>query len=1099
MTVHHPPASVTSEHDTNVYSISDANLAQRYQFIREIGAGNWGCVWLCSPKTDEHRAQAHGDEPPRRVAVKLVFREKKPNTAQRVRSLWNEMKIVRALKQEPHPSIIPFHSFIITPSFAIITMEYLPYLIPVEVPEIKAREWFHSLLSAVHFLHTRGVVHNDIKPANILLSTRKVPMFVDFGFAEKYEVGSKRAFMSNLAYGTPEYLSPERARGTVHDTRKSDMWSLGITFFEILIGRTPFEYIEGEKLTTPADLERYWSRTAKGKWVGIWSMSKAAERLLRRMICPNVDTRCIAAEAILDPYWMEDIDTISLSPKNSLMTMSSPAPGMTPDRVRKMGAKPMSPKENMRPLVAKRSNLSEVSDKTKSVTRPPRRVYPHALPTIEGSPISARTTGGRENIPPSPYRSPRVAVARARPSIKRKPVPAFDENMSPFRTKIKDVATQTPTKVADVHKRRTGVLTDATSRVHNIGTPKRPATSPAGQTEKDRDKLPEKGRQFGSGSYDRVKAFERLKQLERNRFLEEEEDEGAGSDEPLREKAPQEKEKEQDQGCVQEVVVPPKPSSQCMTSTSFEAISTVTRVDYNNTPARTFARRDMTPSSFTLMTDFKSTLVDRRVLEEPPEHDSKAILMNSLPVSRHQASPSLFKHGIKASIDKTFGLYKLSIGRMNTRKPVKRTSEDLDASVSYRASWEDYSFITDPKTSIPISRHPLHPDQVVADNKADRLSQWIRSVEQVVKEAKENFASSSITAPPPLPAPPASRAGVARAPRTQRKILPADQIFQEPESISTSPAEPLGRQTPPPPNRGLGTTAELPLPPKEDPSSPRSRRRATISSGPSLAPKTETASIDGTPSRRKEKSRSAGNLSSLVRPISPLSQLQKALEKEEESKRNLSELLDRSVFIARPSGSTPPGDIDSVSPGSPRPQAQIRLSSSLNPAKSPAISTVLRESNSSPILYSRPQSKQENPPDRAPLVKTGIKSRRVSKSQISAPTPVQTPPTLQVPPSTSKKTSRLFGSRQGRISHHQSYSDDLTISHPVGTRSGTEDFGLLSSMSFSQSASFAKDASKSVSAVRKAFKAIVSGRSAARRRQQQQQQHLQPHQLEVPV
>ena len=95
----------------------------------------------------------------------------------------------------------------------------------MEVPETKARGWFRCLLSAVHFLHKRGVVHNDIKlvfnikayktsfsllilcayrPANILLSTKKVPMLVDFGFAEKYEQGARRAFMSNLAYGTPE-------------------------------------------------------------------------------------------------------------------------------------------------------------------------------------------------------------------------------------------------------------------------------------------------------------------------------------------------------------------------------------------------------------------------------------------------------------------------------------------------------------------------------------------------------------------------------------------------------------------------------------------------------------------------------------------------------------------------------------------------------------------------------------------------------------------------------------------------------------------------------------------------------------------------------
>ena len=58
-----------------------------------------------------------------------------------------------------------------------------------------------------------------------------------------------------------QYLSPERARGHYHDTRKSDVWSLGITFFEILIGRTPFEYVEGEQFSTKEDLEKYWART----------------------------------------------------------------------------------------------------------------------------------------------------------------------------------------------------------------------------------------------------------------------------------------------------------------------------------------------------------------------------------------------------------------------------------------------------------------------------------------------------------------------------------------------------------------------------------------------------------------------------------------------------------------------------------------------------------------------------------------------------------------------------------------------------------------------------------------------------------------------
>ncbi|EIM79354.1 kinase-like protein [Stereum hirsutum FP-91666 SS1] len=300
-----PPA----EEATDIFSLSDQVLADRLEFVQEIGFGNWGSVWLCKPKTTSTK----GRKEPLKVAVKVVHRSKTTTTAARVKSLWNEMKIVRLFKEDPHPSIVPFHSFIITPSYALITMEYLPELIPVEVPEPKAKEWFRSLLSGVQFLHEHGVVHNDIKPANILLSTSLIPVLVDFGFAERYELKSSKAFQSNLTYGTPEYLSPERARGLPHDTRKSDVWSLGVTFFEILVGRTPFEHVEGEQFETKEDLEKYWARTLRGKWVGKWTMSRAIEKLLKRMIQPNADLRCVTADAIEDPYW-----TSTETPSSSL-------------------------------------------------------------------------------------------------------------------------------------------------------------------------------------------------------------------------------------------------------------------------------------------------------------------------------------------------------------------------------------------------------------------------------------------------------------------------------------------------------------------------------------------------------------------------------------------------------------------------------------------------------------------------------------------------------------------------------------------------------------------------------------------------------------
>lgn len=141
------------------------------------------------------------------------------------------------------------------------------------------------------------------RPANILLTFENVPVLVDFGFAEHYDLQSAKAFHSNLSYGTPEYLSPERARGLPHDTRKSDVWSLGVTFFEILVGRTPFELTDGKQLETKDDLEKYWARTMKGKWVGTWSFSKGVENLIKRMVAPNADLRCNASEAYADAYW----------------------------------------------------------------------------------------------------------------------------------------------------------------------------------------------------------------------------------------------------------------------------------------------------------------------------------------------------------------------------------------------------------------------------------------------------------------------------------------------------------------------------------------------------------------------------------------------------------------------------------------------------------------------------------------------------------------------------------------------------------------------------------------------------------------------------
>jgi serine/threonine protein kinase len=150
-------------------------------------------------------------------------------------------------------------------------MDFHPRLVPVEIPESRAIKYLKELISAVDFLHSNSVTHNDIKPSNILLSDDDTIKLCDFGFAQRYpDNGQKEPhgdskpalprFHSQISYGTPEYLSPERAKATVHDERLSDIWSLGVTCYEIRVGRTPFEQDTTEEFLTKEALEVYYER-----------------------------------------------------------------------------------------------------------------------------------------------------------------------------------------------------------------------------------------------------------------------------------------------------------------------------------------------------------------------------------------------------------------------------------------------------------------------------------------------------------------------------------------------------------------------------------------------------------------------------------------------------------------------------------------------------------------------------------------------------------------------------------------------------------------------------------------------------------------------
>ncbi|MED7926018.1 serine/threonine-protein kinase [Nonomuraea sp. LP-02] len=217
-------------------------LAGRYRLQAELGHGGMGRVW-----------RGHDELLDRPVAVKEVTLDQRP-PSEREAMLGRTMSEARLAARLSHPNVATVYDVVVADERPWIVLQLVPAptlaCVLAEsgpLPPAAVAALGLQVLDALEAAHAAGIVHRDVKPANILLdSGGSHAVLTDFGLATSVE---RRVELTEagLVVGTPAYIAPERARGGP-PTPEADLWSLGVTLYTAVEGRSPFE--QGNALAT---------------------------------------------------------------------------------------------------------------------------------------------------------------------------------------------------------------------------------------------------------------------------------------------------------------------------------------------------------------------------------------------------------------------------------------------------------------------------------------------------------------------------------------------------------------------------------------------------------------------------------------------------------------------------------------------------------------------------------------------------------------------------------------------------------------------------------------------------------------------------------
>ncbi|KAG7710297.1 hypothetical protein KL914_001207 [Ogataea haglerorum] len=261
-----------------------------------LGEGEFGKVKLGWRKDGKHPSQA---------AIKLIRRDSIPKGSEKENKVHRE---INALKRLAHPNIVRLEEVLQNEKYIGIVLEYasggelFDYILEHRyLKESMACRLFAQLVSGVDYMHSKGIVHRDLKLENLLLDKHKNIIITDFGFVNTF----RNSDLMKTSCGSPCYAAPELVVSSEpYEGRKVDVWSCGVILYAMLAGYLPFDddpqNPDGDNIarlyhyitTTPLTFPEY--------------IQPSSRDLLRKIIVPNpekrIDLKQVRAHAWLAPH-----------------------------------------------------------------------------------------------------------------------------------------------------------------------------------------------------------------------------------------------------------------------------------------------------------------------------------------------------------------------------------------------------------------------------------------------------------------------------------------------------------------------------------------------------------------------------------------------------------------------------------------------------------------------------------------------------------------------------------------------------------------------------------------------------------------------------